>query len=43
MNLEGNVMKNWKALILISMVLPALTGPVSAGETLYNGIVLPYT
>ncbi|MHC4434988.1 MAG: hypothetical protein ACYTBS_24385, partial [Planctomycetota bacterium] len=34
-------MKNWKALILISMVLLALTGPASAGETLYNGIVLP--
>jgi len=23
------------------MVLPALTSPASAGETLYNGIVLP--
>ena len=34
-------MKNWKVLILISMVLPALTGPASAGEILYNGIVLP--
>jgi len=27
--------------ILISMVLLALTSPVSVGETLYNGIVLP--
>jgi hypothetical protein len=34
-------MKNLKVLILISMVLPVLTGPGCAGETLYNGIVLP--
>jgi hypothetical protein len=33
--------KNWKVLILISVVLLALTSLVSAGETLYNGIVLP--
>jgi len=34
-------MKNWKALVLMSMLLPALTGPARAGETLYNGIELP--
>jgi hypothetical protein len=34
-------MKNWKVLILISMVLAVLTSLVSAGETLYNGIELP--
>ncbi len=34
-------MKNWKELVLASMVLLALTGLASAGETLYNGIVLP--
>jgi hypothetical protein len=34
-------MKNWKVLILISMILPALTSLASSGETLYNGIVLP--
>jgi len=34
-------MKNLQVLILISMVLPALTSPAGAGETLYNGIVLP--
>ena len=32
-------MKNWKVLILISIVLQVSL--VSAGETLYNGIVLP--
>ncbi|MHC5061344.1 MAG: glycoside hydrolase family protein [Planctomycetota bacterium] len=34
-------MKNWKVLILLSVVLSVLTGCVSEGETLYNGIVLP--
>jgi len=34
-------MKNWKELVLASMLLLALTGLASAGETLYNGIVLP--
>ena len=34
-------MKNLKALILTCVVLLALTGSASAGETLYNGIVLP--
>jgi len=34
-------MKNWKVLILIFMALLALTSLASAGETLYNGIVLP--
>ncbi len=34
-------MKNLKMLILLSMVLSALTSLASAGETLYNGIVLP--
>jgi len=40
-NLKGSVMKNCNVLILISMILLALAGPASAGETLYNGIVLP--
>jgi len=34
-------MKNWKVLILLSMFLLVLTGSANAGETLYNGIVLP--
>ncbi|MHC4725549.1 MAG: hypothetical protein ACYS9V_15155 [Planctomycetota bacterium] len=34
-------MKDWKVLILLSMVLVALTSLAGAGETLYNGIVLP--
>jgi len=34
-------MKKWKALALISMLLLVLTGLAGAGETLYNGIVLP--
>jgi len=41
MKVEENAMKNLKVLILLSMVLPALTGPGCASETLYNGIVLP--
>ena len=41
MKVKEKAMKNWKVLILISMVLPALTSPASAGETLYNGIKLP--
>jgi hypothetical protein len=34
-------MKNWKVLILSFMVLLVLTSVAGAGETLYNGIVLP--
>jgi len=34
-------MKDWNALILVSMVLVALTSLAGASETLYNGIVLP--
>jgi len=34
-------MKNWKVLILVSVVLLALAAPAHAGETLYNGIELP--
>ena len=34
-------MKNWKICILLSMLLLVLSGTAGAGETLYNGIVLP--
>jgi len=39
--LEGSVLRNWGVLVCVFMPLLVPTTQASAGETLYNGIVLP--